>query len=131
MGRARRRGPRRGCSRCAAHWACSPICAPAARSPGLEDLSPLKPEIAAGTDILVVRELTGGAYFGEKSLDDDRATDLCVYSRAEIERIAHVAFSGGAAARPTGDLGRQGQRARDLEAVAQGGERGGRAIIPT
>ena len=60
---------------------------------GLEDLSPLKPEIAAGTDILVVRELTGGAYFGEKSLDDERATDLCVYSRAEIERIAHVAFT--------------------------------------
>jgi len=59
---------------------------------GLEDLSPLKSEIATGTDILVVRELTGGAYFGEKSLDDDRASDLCVYTRAEIERIAHVAF---------------------------------------
>jgi 3-isopropylmalate dehydrogenase len=43
---------------------------------GLEDLSPLKSAIAAGTDILVVRELTGGAYFGEKSLDDDRASDL-------------------------------------------------------
>jgi 3-isopropylmalate dehydrogenase len=60
---------------------------------GLEDLSPLKPEIAAGTDILVVRELTGGAYFGEKSFSDDRATDLCVYTRPEIERIAHVAFA--------------------------------------
>jgi 3-isopropylmalate dehydrogenase len=58
----------------------------------LEDLSPLKPEIAVGSDILVVRELTGGAYFGEKSLDDERATDLCVYTRGEIERIAHVAF---------------------------------------
>jgi 3-isopropylmalate dehydrogenase len=60
---------------------------------GLEDLSPLKAEVAAGADILVVRELTGGAYFGEKSLDEDRATDLCVYTRAEIERIAHVAFT--------------------------------------
>jgi 3-isopropylmalate dehydrogenase len=59
---------------------------------GLEVLSPLKSEIAADTDILVVRELTGGIYFGEKTFDDDRATDLCVYTRLEIERIAHVAF---------------------------------------
>jgi 3-isopropylmalate dehydrogenase len=60
---------------------------------GLEYLSPLKSEIAAGTDILMVRELTGGAYFGEKSLDEDRASDICVYTRPEIERIAHVAFA--------------------------------------
>ena len=68
--------------------------------PGLEDLSPLKSEIAAGTDILVVRELTGGAYFGEKSLDDDRATDLCVYTprgdRADRPCRLH-ARRGGAA----------------------------------
>jgi 3-isopropylmalate dehydrogenase len=65
---------------------------PGGAIPGLEELSPLKPEIAKGADILVVRELTGGAYFGEKHLGDDRASDLCAYSRAEIERIAHVAF---------------------------------------
>jgi len=59
---------------------------------GLEHFSPLKLEIAAGADVLVVRELTGGLYFGEKVLEDDRASDLCAYSREEIERIAHVAF---------------------------------------
>ncbi len=60
--------------------------------PGLEDLSPLKPQVAEGTDVLVIRELTGGSYFGEKTLSDDVASDLSVYSRVEIERIAHVAF---------------------------------------
>ena len=59
---------------------------------GMESFSPLKPEVAAGADIMVVRELTGGAYFGDKSYSDDFASDTCVYTRAEIERIAHVAF---------------------------------------
>jgi 3-isopropylmalate dehydrogenase len=59
---------------------------------GIEAMSPLRPEVAIGADVLVVRELTGGIYFGDKTLDDDRASDLCVYSREEIERIAHVAF---------------------------------------
>ena len=65
---------------------------PARIIPGLEHYSPLKPEIATGADVLVVRELTGGIYFGEKTLSDDAASDLCAYSRVEIERIAHVAF---------------------------------------
>ncbi|WP_206185437.1 3-isopropylmalate dehydrogenase [Sphingosinicella sp. CPCC 101087] len=60
---------------------------------GLRHLSPLKDEVADGADILVVRELTGGAYFGEKSYSDDFASDTSVYTRAEIERIAHVAFA--------------------------------------
>jgi 3-isopropylmalate dehydrogenase len=59
---------------------------------GLESLSPLKEKIAAGADVLVVRELTGGLYFGEKHQGHDSASDMCVYSREEIERIAHVAF---------------------------------------
>ena len=42
--------------------------------------------------MLVVRELTGGIYFGEKTRTADAASDLCVYTRAEIERIARVAF---------------------------------------
>jgi len=56
--------------------------------------SPLKREIIKGTDISIFRELTGGIYFGEKQLSDDgnTASDLCVYSRFEIERIAHLAF---------------------------------------
>lgn len=59
---------------------------------GLEALSPLRADLAEGADVLVVRELTGGVYFGDRMLEDDAASDLCVYSRAEIERIAHVAF---------------------------------------
>lgn len=65
---------------------------PARVIPGMEDLSPLKVELVTGIDILVVRELTGGLYFGEHVLGDDHASDICAYSRAEIERVAHVAF---------------------------------------
>ncbi len=60
--------------------------------PALYDASPLKREIIDGTDLLVVRELTGGIYFGEKTRTKDTASDLCAYSREEIERIARVAF---------------------------------------
>jgi 3-isopropylmalate dehydrogenase len=60
--------------------------------PALYDASPLKREVIEGTDLLVVRELTGGIYFGEKSRTADTASDLCAYSRAEIERITRVAF---------------------------------------
>jgi 3-isopropylmalate dehydrogenase len=60
--------------------------------PPLYDSSPLKRELIEGTDLLVVRELTGGIYFGEKTRTADSASDACVYTRAEIERIARVAF---------------------------------------
>jgi 3-isopropylmalate dehydrogenase len=65
--------------------------------PALYDASPLRREVIEGTDMLVVRELTGGIYFGEKTRTEDTASDLCSYSRGEIERIARVAF--GAARR--------------------------------
>jgi 3-isopropylmalate dehydrogenase len=65
--------------------------------PALYDASPLKRERIEGTDLLVVRELTGGIYFGAKTRTADEASDACVYTRAEIERIARVAF--GAARR--------------------------------
>jgi 3-isopropylmalate dehydrogenase len=68
--------------------------------PALYDASPLKRELIEGTDLLVVRELTGGIYFGEKTRTADSASDLCVYTRAEIDRIARVAF-GAARARVT------------------------------
>lgn len=60
----------------------------------LLDKSPLKKHIIQGTDISIYRELTGGIYFGEKKLSEDgnTASDLCEYSREEIERIAHLAF---------------------------------------
>jgi 3-isopropylmalate dehydrogenase len=61
--------------------------------PALYDASPLKRELIEGTDLTVVRELTGGIYFGEKTRTADRASDACVYTREEIERIARVAFN--------------------------------------
>jgi 3-isopropylmalate dehydrogenase len=64
------------------------------------DASPLKPELLAGVDIMVVRELTGGIYFGEKTRTDTRATDLCVYTVTEVERIARL---GGRLAKARGN----------------------------
>ncbi len=61
--------------------------------PALYDASPLKRELIEGTNLTVVRELTGGIYFGEKTRTADEASDVCVYTRAEIERIARVAFN--------------------------------------
>ncbi|MCL6473610.1 MAG: 3-isopropylmalate dehydrogenase [Firmicutes bacterium] len=62
----------------------------------LAGASPLKPEVLGeGLDILVVRELTGGIYFGQPKERRDRgrtAVDTCIYTEAEVERIAHVAF---------------------------------------
>ena len=54
--------------------------------------SPLRPELAEGIDMVILRELTGGLYFGAKELDDDHGLDTCSYSRAEVERIARRAF---------------------------------------
>lgn len=61
----------------------------------LQDSSPLKPERIEGTDFLIVRELTGGIYFGEHSRSEDgkSAKDVCEYSEEEIKRIARVAFT--------------------------------------
>src|SRR4051812_20185834 len=60
--------------------------------PALYDASPLKRERIEGTDLLVVRELTGGIYFGAKTRTATSASDLCEYSVAEVQRIARVAF---------------------------------------
>lgn len=65
---------------------------PVRPSPALVSASPLKEERIAGTDLLVVRELTGGIYFGDSGRDGDTAHDTCEYSAAEIERIARVGF---------------------------------------
>jgi 3-isopropylmalate dehydrogenase len=64
--------------------------------------STLKPEVLRGVDMLVVRELTGGLYFGEpKSRTDNEAVDTMRYTRTEIERIAHVAFKAAQQRRGT------------------------------
>jgi 3-isopropylmalate dehydrogenase len=65
---------------------------PVRPSDALLDASPLKRDRIEGTDLLVVRELTGGIYFGDSGRDGDRAHDDCAYTVEEIERISRVAF---------------------------------------
>jgi len=60
--------------------------------PALESLSPLKKERLANVDLVIYRELTGGIYFGDKTKEQDSASDLCLYHRHEIVRIAKLAF---------------------------------------
>jgi 3-isopropylmalate dehydrogenase len=64
---------------------------PVAVHPALRGTSTLKPEIIDGVDLIFVRELTGGIYFGAKTRDAFHASDLCSYSALEIERIVRVA----------------------------------------
>ena len=65
---------------------------PVRPSPALVGASPLREERIAGTDLLVVRELTGGIYFGDSGRSGDVAHDTCEYSAEEIERITRTAF---------------------------------------
>ncbi len=60
----------------------------------LHHLSPLKSKIIEAVDFIIFRELTGGIYFGEKKINQEKteASDNCVYTREEIERVAHLAF---------------------------------------
>ncbi len=60
--------------------------------PALYESSPLRRERIEGTDLLVIRELTGGIYFGEKTRTETSASDVCLYTTEEIERIARAAF---------------------------------------
>jgi 3-isopropylmalate dehydrogenase len=62
--------------------------------PSLQHLSPLKSKNLEGVDFIIFRELTGGIYFGEKKINEEKteASDNCIYTREEIERIAHLAF---------------------------------------
>ncbi len=73
---------------------------PVVTHPALYAASPLRSERLEGVDIMVVRELTGGIYFGRKERTADSATDVCTYSRAEIERVLRIA----------GDLARKRRR---------------------
>jgi 3-isopropylmalate dehydrogenase len=64
---------------------------PVAPLPSLIDASTLKPEVLRGVDLMVVRELTGGIYFGEKKREADRAVDVCLYTEEEVVRVVRVA----------------------------------------
>ena len=55
-------------------------------------LSPIKQEIIDGVDMLIIRELTGGLYFGDKKTNNNISTDICTYSVSEIERVTNVAI---------------------------------------
>ena len=70
--------------------------------PALYDSSPLRRERIEGTDLLVVRELTGGIYFGEKTRTATSASDVCAYTTEEIERIARTAFEAAERRAPAG-----------------------------
>lgn len=67
---------------------------PVKLTPALIDASTIKPGVLEGTDLVVVRELTGGIYFGERGRRDDGRTafDTMIYTEAEIERVLRVAF---------------------------------------
>jgi 3-isopropylmalate dehydrogenase len=67
---------------------------PVTTYPALHHLSPLKTKNIEGVDFVIYRELTGGIYFGKKEINDEgtRASDDCVYTVEEIDRIAHLAF---------------------------------------
>src|SRR6202020_2819989 len=67
---------------------------PVSTYPALQHLSPLKAKILENVDFVIFRELTGGIYFGKKEINAEgtQASDECVYTREEIERIAHLAF---------------------------------------
>ena len=66
---------------------------PSMAFPGLEDTSSLKKEVIEGLNILIVRELTGGIYFGTpREIKSDSAFNTMIYSTSEVERIAEVAF---------------------------------------
>ncbi len=67
---------------------------PVATFPSLIHKSPLKPELIDGADLVCIRELTGGIYFGERGRSEDgtKAFDTCTYTKAEIERVVKYAF---------------------------------------
>ena len=72
---------------------------PVSVHPKLVSASPLRPELLAGVDLLVVRELTGGIYFGEKKREPGRAVDTCVYTTEEVERVVRRACTFAVARR--------------------------------
>src|SRR5580693_6832939 len=64
---------------------------PVSIHPALREASTLRPEVLEGVDLMFVRELTGGIYFGAKTRTAEQATDLCTYTVDEVERVSRVA----------------------------------------
>ena len=105
MTRRRKSSQNRRSSGCAKAWNFSPTCARCDSSKNSLDSSSIKPAVLAGTDLVVVRELTGGLYYGHleppvagkpseirQTERGTEAIDTLLYTEAEIERIVRVAF---------------------------------------
>jgi len=89
--------PNRDCFACGRLWERTPTSGPRCFYPALRDCSPLREEIVEGTDILIVRELLGGLYFGQpRSISGEpgsrEAINTMRYSDSEVERVARMAF---------------------------------------
>ena len=87
--------PRPASCRSARPWAASPTSAPHSPITALADNSPLRPEVTKGVDILFVRELLGGLYFGAAPLveqETDEAINTMRYTKDEVVRVARIAF---------------------------------------
>ena len=89
--RARKCVLNKACSPCAKALGLYANLRPVRPHPATLGAAPIKPHLLSGVDLLVVRELTGGIYFGDKTRDADSASDLCNYSVGEVERVVRRA----------------------------------------
>ena len=98
--------------------------------PALSQYTPLRADLLEGVDLLFVRELTGGIYFGprQEQGDGDSAYDTEIYTVPEVERVAAYCFSRCAGATQEADLGRQGERAGVDALVAANGRQSPRGL---
>ncbi len=107
---------------------------PAMLYPELAGASTLKPEVVAGLDLMIVRELTGDIYFGQprgrrsNAAGEAEGFDTMLYSEPEIRRIARVGFEIARKRGKQAVLGRQGERARYVDPVARSRDRGRRRL---
>ena len=85
------RRPERGLLRIRAEFGLFCNLRPVVTHPALHRFSPIRAERLGGVDLMIVRELTGGVYFGEKRREGDKAIDISTYTRAEIERVTRKA----------------------------------------
>ena len=119
------------CWRCARALGVYANLRPAQACAALDDVLPFKPERVAGADLVIVRELLGGLYFGEPrglAADGSEGFNTMRYTPAEVERVAQVRLRHRARPAPQGAVGRQGQRPRDVAAVARDGHQAGAGV---
>ena len=128
-GTTARCGPRWASSSSARRCRRSRTSAPSAAG-GAASVSPLRPELVEGLDLLIVRELTGGLYFGERGHDEHGAFDTLSYSVDEITRILRRASGSRSSRRGQPDERRQGERARYVPTLASRSPTSCRAEYP-